>query len=89
MATRIFKKTILRIKFGNIIREKRESMGLTQELLAEKSDLTTNYIGSIERGQRNVGLEVVYKLAYALNTDPRDLLPDHTGDIDGIPSGGK
>lgn len=89
MVTRIFKKTLLRIEFGNIIRSKREAMSMTQELLAEKSDLTTNYVGSIERGERNVGLEVIYKLAEALNVHPKGLLPDYTGGKIGIPGGGK
>ena len=89
MGTRIFKKTPLRIEFGKIVRSKREDMSITQELLAEKSDLTTNYIGSIERGERNVGLEVIYKLADALKTEPKNLLPDHSGGNTGIPEGGK
>lgn len=89
MATRIFKKTPLRIKFGNIVRTKREDMSMTQEILAEKSDLTTNYVGSLERGERNVGLEVIYKLAEALQTHPKNLLPDYIGVKIGIPGGGK
>lgn len=89
MGTRIFKKTLLRVQFGRIVRDKRESMSMTQELLAEKSDLTTNYIGSIERGERNVGLEVIYKLAQALDTHPKNLLPDYTGGKTGVPGGGK
>lgn len=89
MGKRIFKKSPLRIEFGNIVRSKREGMDITQELLAEKSDLTTNYVGSLERGERNVGLEVIYKLAEALNTDPKNLLPDYSGGKTGIPGGGK
>lgn len=89
MGTRIFKKTLLGVQFGNIIRTKREAMFWTQEFLAEKSDLTTNYIGSIERGERNVGLEVIYKLAAAFDTHPKDLLPDYSGGKTGIPGGGK
>lgn len=89
MVTRIFKKTLLGIEFGKIIRAHRENMSMTQELLAEKSDLTTNYIGSVERGERNVGLEVIYKLAEALNTHPKNLLPPYKGGKTGIPGGGK
>lgn len=89
MGIRVFKKTLLGIQFGKIVRAKREAMSMTQELLAEKSDLTTNYIGSLERGERNVGLEVIYKLAEALQTDPKNLLPDYTGGKTGIPGGGK
>lgn len=89
MAKRVFKKSLLQKEFGNIIRAKRENMSMTQELLAEKSDLTTNYIGSLERGERNVGLVVIYKLAEALNTHAKNLLPDYTGGKTGIPGGGK
>ncbi len=76
MAVRRLKKTPLQIAFGKIIRQKRETLFLSQECLAEKSDLHTNYIGSIERGERSVGLEVIYKLAKALRTHPKNLLPD-------------
>lgn len=78
MAIRVFKKTPLRIAFGKIVRNKREDLSMSQEVLAEKSNLNTNYVGSIERGERNVGLEVIYKLASALHTNPKNLLPDIT-----------
>ena len=48
---------------------------MTQEKLAERAELHTNYVGSVERGERNVGLETIYRLAKALQTDPRNLLP--------------
>ncbi len=39
------KKTPLRISFGKIVREKRMALALSQEKLAEKADLHTNYVG--------------------------------------------
>jgi len=44
----------------------RRKLGLSQESLAEKADLHRNYVGGIERGERNVGLRNVVKLARAL-----------------------
>lgn len=88
MGIRIFKKSRLGIAFGLIVRQKREFLEMSQEKLAERANLHTNYIGSIERGERNVGLEVIYKLADAFKTHPRNLLPDYTGGNTGIPGGG-
>lgn len=70
------KRTPIRIAFGKIIREKRLILGLSQEKLAEKADLHTNYVGSVERGERNIAIENIYALANALNCSPKDLMPD-------------
>jgi transcriptional regulator with XRE-family HTH domain len=70
------KRTPIRIAFGKIVREKRLELGLSQEKLAEKADLHTNYVGSVERGERNIALENIYALAEALECSPKDLLLD-------------
>lgn len=70
------KRTPLRIAFGKIIREKRLALALSQEKLAEKADLHTNYVGSVERGERNIALENIFALANALGCSPKDLMPD-------------
>ena len=54
-------------KFGNKIRQLRMAQGLSQEILAQKAGLHRTYIGGIERGERNVSLENIQKLAFALN----------------------
>jgi transcriptional regulator with XRE-family HTH domain len=56
---------------GNRIRERRLKLNLTLENLAEKTDLTQNFIGNIERGNDNPSLETLIKIANALavNTD--------------------
>ncbi len=43
------KKTPIRIAFGKSVRKRRESLGITQEELAEKASMHPTYVGSIER----------------------------------------
>jgi transcriptional regulator with XRE-family HTH domain len=61
-------------KFGVAVREQRLKQGFSQETLAEISGLHRTYIGGIERGERNISLLNVVKLAQALNLSPAQLL---------------
>ena len=63
-----------RIVFGRRVRELRTELGLSQERLAELSNLHRNYIGGIERGERNVGLLNIVQLAHALRVKPMRLI---------------
>ncbi len=65
----------IRIVVGGILRELREAKGWSQEELGFQSGLHRNYIGGIERGERNVASVNLAKLAKALGIRPRDLLP--------------
>lgn len=56
----------LREQFGNRLMELRKERKMTQDKLAELSELTRVYISGIEQGKRNVSLEVIAKLAQAL-----------------------
>jgi transcriptional regulator with XRE-family HTH domain len=60
--------------FGCKIRTLRERAGLTQEQLAHRARLHRNYIGGIERGERNPSLLNIVKLATALVVDAGELL---------------
>ncbi len=68
----------LRAAFGRRVRELRLSLGLSQEELAERADLHRNYIGGIERGERNVGILNVGKLAEALAVSIAELFGPFT-----------
>lgn len=65
----------IKSEVGRRVRKLREKAGLSQEELGFKSGLHRNYIGGIERGERNVAVVNVAKLAKALGVRPRDLLP--------------
>lgn len=61
---------------GARVRAARLSAGLSQEELAERSGLHRNYIGGIERGERNVGVLALVDLGRALNVSPATFLAD-------------
>ena len=49
-------------------------MGISQEELAHRAGLHRTYVGSVERGERNLGLDNIHALADALNVEPERLL---------------
>lgn len=69
------KKQVL-IIFGNKIRDLRISKGYTQEGLANEANLHRTYIGMIERGEKNITLLNIEKIAKALNTSIKSLYDD-------------
>ena len=70
------KKTPERKAFGLKVRMRRFEMEMTQEELTEKADLHPTYLGSVERGERNITLENIIAIAKALGCSPKDLMPD-------------
>ena len=65
-------------KVGERIRHFRIIAGLSQEKLSFESDLDRTYIGSVERGERNIALINLNKLAKALNVSISKLLEIET-----------
>jgi transcriptional regulator with XRE-family HTH domain len=61
---------------GEAVRAERKKARFSQEELAEKADLTRNYIGDIERAEEKITLETLAKIAKALKCRVRDLVWD-------------
>ena len=59
---------------GIRISEKRRSLGLTQEMLAEAANISAIYVSVLELGKKNMSAEILFDLAEALNTSTDYLL---------------
>jgi transcriptional regulator with XRE-family HTH domain len=60
--------------FGERARKRRHALGLSREDVAERSGLHWTYVGSVERGERNISLKAITQLAAALEINPAKLL---------------
>ena len=69
-------KEKIRLEFGMLLRAQRNSIGISQEELAFRSGLHRTYVGSVERGERNLSLENIFVFAKTLGCHPRDLIPE-------------
>ena len=65
----------IRKAFGKLLREKRNAKKISQEELAFQSGLHRTYVGSVERGERNLSLENIFVFAKTLDCDPSELIP--------------
>jgi transcriptional regulator with XRE-family HTH domain len=63
-------------RFGIRIKELRKQNGLSQEKLANIAEIDRTYLPTIEKGERNVSIEVVERLAKALNVKVKDLFDE-------------
>lgn len=59
--------------FGDKVRSIRKMKGLSQEELADKADLDRSYLGAVERGEHNVSLKNILKIAEALAVESAEL----------------
>lgn len=59
---------------GERVRKCRQDQGLSQEALADRAGLHWTFVGQVERGQRNISLHNILKLANGLGIDPAELL---------------
>ena len=64
----------IRNSFGVTVRAVRQQNGISQEELALRTGLDRSYVGQVERGERNLTLENIYKLADGLGVPPASLL---------------
>jgi transcriptional regulator with XRE-family HTH domain len=58
---------------GETIRTLRQQAALSQESLAERSDLTAKYLGEVERGYVNISVDALARIAKALRVQVQDL----------------
>jgi len=63
-------------KLGGRIRKRRKAKKLSQEALAFEADLDRTYVSSVERGERNIAVLNLAKLARALGVGASDLLEE-------------
>ncbi len=61
-------------RFGKNVRRLRHAAGLSQEELALRSGLDRSFVGQVERGERNISLTNICRLAAGLKIDPSLLL---------------
>jgi DNA-binding XRE family transcriptional regulator len=62
-------------RFGERVRALRKEKDISQEALALVCDLDRAYIGGVERGERNISLVNIYKIAGGLNVPAKELMP--------------
>ena len=59
---------------GQVIREKREKLGYSQESFAAEVGLHRTYIGQVERGEKNITIKNMLKISLALGEEPHKIL---------------
>jgi transcriptional regulator with XRE-family HTH domain len=59
---------------GERVRARRQELGLSQEAMADQIGIHWTFLGQVERGQRNLNLHNLLKLARGLGLDPGDLM---------------
>ena len=64
---------LVKQQFGDRVRELRRDAGFTQEEIADAAELDRSYVGSVERGDRNLSIENVCRLAAAIGVSPAEL----------------
>ena len=68
-----------RLTLGGVLRERRSGLGLSQEDFAAELGLHRTYIGSVERGERNCGIDNLRRIAEALGVRLSELIREAEG----------
>jgi transcriptional regulator with XRE-family HTH domain len=76
MAKRLAGAGRLRSTFAENLRRLRSKQSLSQEKLAELTGLHRTYVGSVERGERNISIDNIERFSLALHVPVSDLLSD-------------
>ena len=63
-----------KVLFGIVLRKARESLQLSQEVLAERAGLHRTYIGQVERGERNISIDNMERLAESIRMELWEML---------------
>lgn len=74
MSPRVKQPITARDRLALHLRARRKAVGLSQEVLADMAGLHRTYVGGIERGERNVSIDNIEKLARALDADIAELM---------------
>lgn len=61
---------------GDLIRNQRKAVGLSQEALAAKSKIDRSYMGRIERGEVNITIKSLWDISIAIGVPARLLIPE-------------
>jgi transcriptional regulator with XRE-family HTH domain len=64
----------LQVRFGRNLRRYREQLGMSQEKFADFVGVHRTYMGGVERGERNLTLRSVERIAAVIEVDPLELL---------------
>jgi len=80
--------TILSRVFGALLREARQSAGISQEELAARADLHRTYVSLLERGVKGPTLDTLFRLCHALAQRPEDFVEELRRRVSGEEAGG-
>jgi transcriptional regulator with XRE-family HTH domain len=69
---------VLAQRLGALLQRRRRQLGLTQAELAERANLSLKYLGEVERGEANVTVDALGRIAVALAWDPWSLFASAT-----------
>jgi len=72
--------TAIGIRIGRVIRKQRKRRGLSQESLAALANINRSYLGEIERGSASPSIEMIQKLATAMNERLSLIIEEYEGE---------